>query len=211
MKTAQASVLLVGGHALARAAIARTLTVESSLWVCGTEADVEAAVKRIPILAPGIVVLDASGMDSATSAIAIERLTGATPDAQLLVMALPSGGPQARMAMEAGAHGYVLWSSRLRTLFTALDALIAGKTFIDPSAITAPISHPGPNVDDLTHREREVLGLIGRGHTSMEISQLLGLSVRTVETHRSRVAGKLHARTRADLVAHALSAGLVAS
>lgn len=209
MKTAQSRVLLVGGHAIARAAIARTLTVESALWVCGGEADVDGAVARVPVLAPDIVLLDTGHLDSAASAIAIERLAAAAPDAQILVLAPPSGGPHARMAMEAGAHAYVLASSSLRTLFTALAALAAHKTFIDPFAITAASVRSGPNVDDLTHREREVLGLIGRGHTSAEISRLLGLSVRTVETHRARVAGKLQARTRADLVAHALSAGLV--
>ena len=117
----------------------------------------------------------------------------------------------AQLTQIAGASGHVVKDSESSELLTAIRAVHRGDTFVPvdrrprASASAAGAAHPPA----LSPRERQVLGLLARGHTNREIGDRLSLSVKTVETHRARLRDKLGLRTRADLVRLALTLGLL--
>jgi two-component system, NarL family, response regulator NreC len=116
----------------------------------------------------------------------------------------------ARMALAAGAEGYVLKEAADVTLLDGIGSVAAGGSYLDPSlgARVATASSASAR-DRLSDRELEVLRLIALGNTNIQIAEMLRLSVRTVETHRSHVAAKTGRKTRAELVAYALDTGLL--
>jgi DNA-binding NarL/FixJ family response regulator len=118
-------------------------------------------------------------------------------------------------SVRAGAHGYLLKDTAATELREAIRTVCRGQSYFSPpvaSRLTAAVrgeQSPQPGVEQLTGREREVLLGITRGRTNKEIAVELGISHRTVETHRESLMRKLQLRTVAELTRFALSAGLV--
>jgi len=116
--------------------------------------------------------------------------------------------------LAAGANGYVLKSASTSDLFAAIRSVARGGLYLQPSIGIAFASRPPddlarPPVGGLTPKETEVLRLLALGHTNAEIAQILGSSLRTVETHRAHIHQKLDRHTRAELVRFALDAHLL--
>jgi two-component system response regulator NreC len=116
----------------------------------------------------------------------------------------------ARAAITAGCSAYVLKESSDTELVEAIRRAVAGLSYLDPTigAEVATSNAPG-GASALSGREREVLRLIALGNTNVEIADALSLSVRTVETHRAHIQRKTGSKTRAELVASAVGAGLL--
>jgi DNA-binding NarL/FixJ family response regulator len=120
-----------------------------------------------------------------------------------------------RSALAAGAMGYVVKSAADSELLSAIRGVYRGRTVLDPELATSTLQNTlgrrpasGPGAGPLSPREREVLDLIAQGYTNQQIADRFGLSIKTIETHRSRMVEKLGLRSRAELVRYALDAGL---
>ena len=117
----------------------------------------------------------------------------------------------AREALAGGARGYVLKEAADSDLVAAIRAVADGGTYLQPELGARMAAGDATGGPDLTPRELEVLKLIALGHTNVEIAESLYLSIRTVETHRSNIQGKLHSTRRADLVKYALERRLISA
>jgi DNA-binding NarL/FixJ family response regulator len=200
-------VLLADDHAVLRAGLRLLIDAEPDMTVVAEAADGAQAVARARQTHAEIVVLDLS-MPRTDPPLTIRQL--ARVGARTVVLTMHDDPAYVRGAVAAGAMAYVVKRAADVELLTAIRAVSRGCRFLE----AAPGRARGAETDvvrGLSAREREVLRLVGLGFTNREIALRLGVSVKTVETFRARVCDKLGLRTRADLVAHAMRAGLLTS
>lgn len=162
--------------------------------------DVEADVAVTDLMLP-------DGADVAVVAAVREQLPGAS----VLVLSMVDDLETVETVLRAGANGYVLKDAAATELVDAIRMVATQGAYLQPSLGAALAQRRSSGDTGLSPRERDVLRLIALGHTNAEIADLLGLSVRTVETTRAAVGEKVQARSRAQLVRYALDHGLVRS
>jgi two-component system, NarL family, response regulator NreC len=191
---------------------------------------VRALVEREPDLAVVLSAPDLSGCDGADVAprVVVTELTlpdaprdqvvpllrTSFPDAAIVALTWSEDLPTVQRTIAAGASGYVLKNATPAELLAGIRAVAGGGTYLQPSigvafASRSPLEGLQLNGSGLTPKETEVLRLLALGHTNAEIAQLLGASLRTIETHRSHIHQKLGRHTRAELVRYSLDAGLL--
>jgi len=184
--------------------------------VIGAQPDIE-IVADTPDAPTNVAVLDVAALSTGLTET-IERIRRQHPPARVLVLTTQDAPGCLEAALAAGATGYVLTPVPDQELLAAIRAVHRGRTFIDADQAgelatgrALPASAPGharPR-HPLSPREREVLVLLVRGFANREIARRLRVSVKTVETHRARLARKLGVHTRAGLVQYALLEGLL--
>jgi len=205
------TVVLADDHAVVRSGL-RLLLDQAGLRVLAEAGDAESAVRTVLGHKPSVLVLDLNMPGELTSLDAIPRISDVSPATRVVVLTMQEDPVFAREALRAGAAGYVLKEAAENELVEAVRRAAAGETYLNPrlgaALATASLEPDGPP-DDLTEREVGVLRLVALGHTNQEISEQLYLSVRTVESHRSRIGQKLRLDTRAELVRYALDRGLL--
>ena len=205
------TIVLADDHAVVRSGLRLLIEAHDGWEVVAEAGDVDAAARSVLGHRPDLLVLDLT-MPGGPSIDALPRIFAASAATKVVVLTMQEDPEYARRALAAGAHGYVLKDAADTELVRALDAVLAGQTYLHPSLgariATMPDRPAGPP-GGLSPREAEVLRLIALGHTNAEIAGLLHLSVRTVETHRAHIQQKLGAGTRAELVRFALDNGLV--
>ena len=208
-------VLLVDDHTLVREGIRLVLEAVGDVEVVGEASDGRSAVERALELEPDVVLMDISlpgqsGIE-ATAEIKRER-----PQVQVLGLSMYDNEEYVTRLLKAGAAGYVLKRSAATELVAAVRAVHAGEAFLYPSIAKQVIADYLRRLDrepaggGLTTREREILGHIVDGRSNREIAELLTLSVKTVENHRTNLMAKLDAHDRGQLVRAAERLGLVA-
>jgi two-component system response regulator NreC len=142
----------------------------------------------------------------------LNGMRNAGMETRVLVLTMHERPVYARRALDAGAAGYLLKHRAGDELLAAVRAIARGETYVD-AAVADDVASTDEQVLEprvpLSPRELEVLRFIAEGHTNQETADALGLSVKTVEGYRARVAQKLSARSRADLVRYALHIGLL--
>jgi two-component system response regulator NreC len=201
-------IVLADDHAVVRSGLRMLLDSEPGFEVVAEAGDVESARRYVRGHHPTILVLDLN-MPGGSSLDAIPAIRAESPGTQIVVLTMQQEPAFARRALAAGALAYVLKEAADDELVEAVRRAALGESYINPR-LGAHLASEGPP-DDLSERELDVLRLIALGHTNAEIAERLYLSVRTVETHRSRVQRKLHLGTRAELVGYALKRGLIGS
>jgi DNA-binding NarL/FixJ family response regulator len=214
------SVLIADDQALVRAGFSALLEAEDDLEVCGEAADGEAAVRLAQALAPDIVLMDVrmprmDGLEATAAITSDARLAGT----KVVVLTTFELDEYVFGALRAGASGFLLKDLETADLLTAIRVVNEGEALLAPRVtrrlIEAFARSPErklvapPSLDELTTREREVLGLVGAGLSNGEIAERLVLSPLTAKTHVSRLLMKLGARDRAQLVVLAYESGLV--
>jgi two-component system response regulator NreC len=134
------------------------------------------------------------------------------PEAQVLILTVHEDEELLREAIRAGASGYVVKRALESELFNAIAAVMRGDLYVHPvmtralvADLTSPASPADGHGEQLTPRELQVLGLIAKGYTNVQIADTLMLSVRTVESHRANIMGKLGLHNRAELVRYAIA------
>ncbi len=160
---------------------------------------------------PDLIVLD--GIPSSSLPESVRGLLAEAPQGRALVLTDRDDPASVREAFGAGASGYLLKDADGSDISAAVRALAGGQSYLDPGLgarmIEADVRQGDQTDGDrLTGRQREVLRLLALGHTNQEAAEALGLSVRTVETHRAHVMQKLRISSRAELVRYALEHGL---
>ncbi len=205
-------VLVCDDHAVVREGIRHVLAGEPGFEVVAEAANGEQALALAREHRPDVVVLDVT-MPGESGLRVAPKLRAAVPAARVLIMSMHENAEYVREGVRAGASGYLLKDSAAAELRLAVRAVHAGGTYFSShaalglsGALPAPAAPPEPEpapaaapADGLTARERDVLGGIARGLTNKEIAAELGISHRTVETHRESLMRKLGIRTVAGL------------
>ena len=144
------------------------------------------------------------------------RVARELPEARVIILSMHGNEEYASRALQAGAAGYLLKDSGLAELELAVRAVARGETYLSPAVskhvIADYLRRTGgapPESGSLTPRQRQVLRLIAEGKTTKAIARLLGVSVKTVETHRAQLMDRLDIHDVAGLVRHAIRIGLV--
>jgi two-component system response regulator NreC len=206
-------ILLVDEQAILRAGL-RCVLQQHGFQVVGEAMSVGEAA-RLPVQADvvlaDLVLPDGRGVD------VIRALRSAQPTAAVLVFTTMGGPDDVVDALQAGANGYLLKDAGPVEVVDAVRRVAAGEVYLQPSLGAALLRaqaqrRAGRDVAatiDLTPREKDVLRHVALGHTNVEMSAMLCMSVRTVEAHRSRLVRKLGLQTRAQLVRYAAKVGLL--
>jgi DNA-binding NarL/FixJ family response regulator len=203
------SVVIADDHKMVRQGLRAFLTTTTDIEVVGEASDGPAALLAVSRYAPEIALIDVS-MPGMSGVEVTQAITINHPDTAVLVLSMHDDTTVVAEALQAGARGYVLKESDGEDLLRAIRCIAAGGNRVfgpgipDPATIASD-EDPEP----LTLREREVVALVASGMTSKEIAQILGIGIRTIETHRANIMRKLHLRTVAELALYAVHRGLL--
>ena len=203
------TIVIADDHAVVRSGLRILLDSEPDLDVVAEAGDVESAATRVREHHPRVLLLDLN-MPGGSSLQAMPALREEFPDTAIVVLTMQSEPSFAREALRVGATGYVLKEAADTELVEAIHKAAEGRRYLNAQleARLASDTKP-PRTRELSEREVDVLRLIALGHTNGEIATQLGLSVRTVESHRAHIQNKLGLTTRAQLVRHALDHHLI--
>ena len=191
------------------------LESERGFELVGEAANSAEALTLAERLRPDVVVVDIS-MPGESGLQLAARLRTSLPEARLLILSMHDNAEYVLESVRAGANGYLLKDAASTELSSAIRAVCRGESYFSPpiagrprDALRGEQTTPAGSLDQLTGREREVLAGVARGKTNKEIAADLGISHRTVETHRESMMRKLKIRTVAELTRFALAAGIV--
>ncbi|NKF29182.1 response regulator transcription factor [Pseudomonas sp. BGM005] len=207
------NLLLVDDHSLIRAGVRALVLDIPGYAVIGEANDGSQLLELVELLSPDIVLLDIS-MKETGGLEALQRLRRVRPHAKVLILSMHTDPALIMQALESGAHGYLLKDTTATELEHALEALRNNERYLSPAiahtvinqALTRNLKQQ-PEVAEshnLTARQLEILRLIVRGKSTREIANGLGLSIKTVETHRSQIMKRLQIYDVAGLVLFAV-------
>ena len=209
-------IILVDDHAILRAGLAALLELESDLEVVDEVGTGEAAVERVKTLRPDVVVMDLD-MPGIGGLEATRQIAALDLGTRVLVLTSHAEAEYLLPVLEAGGSGYVQKTNADQDLIEAIRVVARNEIFLYPSATKlllkgyrmAEEDGEANPLEELSEREREVLGLTAEGYSSSEIGKKLFLSPKTVDTYRSRLMQKLGLSHRAELVRFALKTGIL--
>jgi two-component system response regulator NreC len=207
-------ILIADDHGVLRAGLRTLLNAEPDLEVIAEASDGNDVLRLASELRPDIVLLDIS-MPGPGGIEVTRRLKEALPELRVLILTAHEDESMLREAVQVGAAGYIIKRAVESELINAIHSVWRGDLYVHPAMTRAllkemslfPVSDE-PVVESLTPREIEVLRLIAKGYTNGQIAKELNLSVRTVESHRANLMGKLELRSRVELVRYAMEHGL---
>ena len=206
-------VVLVDDHAVVRSGLRLLLDAEEDVEVVGEAGNAKDAIFRARALKPDVILLDVV-MPGESGIEALPKLLKESPETKILVLSMQDDPSYVREAFAAGASGYVLKEAADAEVVSAIREIAEGGRYVHPVLGARMVDADAEEraaaaADPLSEREREVLRLLALGHTNQEIAEKLYISVRTAESHRAHIMQKLRLTTRAELVRHALSQGLL--
>ncbi len=207
------NLLLVDDHALIRAGVRALILDIPGYTVIGEASDGAQLLEQFRALQPDIVLLDLS-MKHTGGLDALQQLKEAYPKSKVLILSMHTEPDLIMRALESGAHGYLLKDMTGNELEHALRALRNNERYLSPAIAHTVINQalirsqgaasPVPHSHNLTARQLEILRLIVRGKSTREIAHGLGLSIKTVEAHRSQIMKRLQIFDVAGLVLFAV-------
>jgi two-component system, NarL family, response regulator NreC len=203
-------ILLADDHVMLRQGL-RTLLEQAGMAVIAEASDGQEALQLAHKEHPDVVVLDI-GMPHLNGFETARRLRDTLPQTKIVLLTMHTDEPYVLEALQTGAVGYVLKTQAAVDIVQAIRDVLQGGIYLSPrvsrAVVTAYLSRSEPPPDPLTAREREILQLIAEGETTKEIASRLGLSVKTVESHRINLMRKLDIHETATLVRYAIRRGL---
>jgi len=191
-------ILLVDDHPVLRKGLVRLIDSKDEFVVCGEASTAADAMALIRELEPHLAIVDI-GLPGASGIELTKTIRAEFQKLPVLILSMHEEAFYATRALRAGAMGYIVKQDAIDNIADALREALNGRCYLSP-VIAAQLQHNGPNkpihpTDDpvslLTDREFEIFELIGKGHEVREISRALGVSPKTVETHRTNIKEKL--------------------
>lgn len=212
-------ILLADDHAVLRAGLRLLIEAQADMVCAGEASDGIETLAQAEQLQPDLVLLDLS-MPRLGGLAALPEIRRKAPQTRTLVLTMHADDEYLRQCLKGGAAGYVLKQAADQELLLAIRAVMRGEVYIHPAMTRAllgdlvdrsrdlpGLSRSDRSADALSEREAEVIKQVARGHTNQEIADELNLSIKTVETYRSRAMEKLGLTGRAALVRYALERG----
>jgi DNA-binding NarL/FixJ family response regulator len=203
---ARYGIILADDHALFRQGLRKIIEGTADLDVIGEAKDGADLLALMKALRPQLILLDLS-MPNIRGVEAIREIR--TRHAGVKILVLTMHKEYVHQAFSAGADGYLLKEDADRDLFSAIESIRQGKTYVSPRLAEKVPEDISPSHEPLSVREREVLKLIAEGKSNREIADILFISVRTVEFHRASILSKLNLKKTADIVRYAIQKGHV--
>ncbi|PYL18098.1 MAG: DNA-binding response regulator [Verrucomicrobia bacterium] len=191
-------ILLVDDHPVLRKGLVRLIDSKDEFVVCGEASTAADAMALIRELEPHLAIVDI-GLPGASGIELTKTIRTEFQKLPVLILSMHEEALYATRALRAGAMGYIVKQDAIDNIAEALREALNGRCYLSP-VIAAQLQHNGPDkqihpTDDpvslLTDREFQIFELIGKGHEVREISHALGVSPKTVETHRTNIKGKL--------------------
>lgn len=211
-------IILADDHEMVRQGVRALLGGEADFQVVGEAGDGLSALEMVDRLKPDILVADLT-MPGLGGLELTHQALRRSPRTRVVILTMHSAEPFVLEALEQGASAYVLKDGGVAELVRAIRETVSGRRYLSPplsdKAVAAYIPSPqsvkarNDPYEQLTLRERQVLHLAAEGLRNPAIAERLGISVRTAETHRARVLGKLGLRSQTELVRWALRRGVV--
>jgi DNA-binding NarL/FixJ family response regulator len=212
---ARARVLLADDHPILRQGLVGILNASGEVEVVGEAADGSEAVEKAIATRPDIVVLDIS-MPRLNGLEAARRIHKALPGTRILVLTMHEDDEYVLKMVRAGVSGYLVKDGAASELVAAVRALRAGKGYFGPQAskaLSEVYQEARPFPEDpygrLTDREREVFQLLVEGRTNAQVAEILFISAKTVDNHRTHLMEKLGVHNTAELLRYAAKHGLL--
>jgi two-component system response regulator NreC len=204
-------IVLADDHMIVRQGL-KSLLEREGFQVVGEAADGFEAVRLSRDLAPDLAVLDLS-MPSLNGVDAALEIVQASPKTKVILLTMHTEEQYVLRALRAGITGYILKTKAAADLLQAIHEVSRGMTYLSPgvssTVVQAYLSKSDIPADPLSHREHQVLQLIAEGKSTKEVAAILGVSVKTAESHRTRIMEKLDIHETASLVRYAIRRGLV--
>lgn len=204
-------VFLADDHKILRESLVILLSQQENIEVVGAAGDGQEAYRKILELKPDIAVLDISipnlnGLDLA------EKLRAEMPEVKVVILTMHKSGEFVSKALRAGVRGYVLKENALEELMECINLVFDRKIYLSQDITGIVVDgfvnnnreNPETGENSISLREKEILQLLAEGKSNKDISDLLNLSIKTVETHRANIMRKLGFRHITDLVLYAV-------
>jgi DNA-binding NarL/FixJ family response regulator len=208
----QCRVFVLDDHPLFRFGLKRLINGQPDLTVCGEAQNAINGLDEALRLKPDLITVDISLSESTNGIEFVKNIRAHLDNTRILVVSMHEESIYALRALRAGAQGYLMKQEALPRAVEAIRTVVAGGIFLSEGmrqqVLVNLASGNGTNcspIDSLSDRELEVLQLSGQGQTPREIANQLGISVKTVETHRMRVREKLNLSSSAELMRFAMA------
>lgn len=203
-------ILIADDHGVLRAGLRALLSAETDLEVVADADNGNDALKLAKKLKPEVVLLDVN-MPGMGGIEVTKKLKDVLPEAKVLILTVHEDDGLFQEAIQAGASGYIIKRAVESELIDAIRAVKRGDLYVHPAMTRALLREISPTqssnkdapVETLTKREIDVLKLIAQGYTNRQTAEHLSISVRTVESHRANLMGKLDLHSRVELVRYA--------
>jgi len=210
------TIVLADDHPIVRQGLNALLSAEPGFSIVGEAARGDEALDLVQRLHPSVLIIDLKmpGLDALE---VIRQVKHRSPFTQTLVLSMHAGRAYVTEALRSGATGYVLKDLDIHSLVHAVREVAAGRRYLSPSISSLVVDayverskdQPPDPYETLTARERQILRLTAEGAATAHIGASLGISPRTVETHRTHLMRKLGLKTQGDLVRYSLQRGIV--
>jgi len=209
-------VLVVDDHTIVRDGICALLALAGDIEVAGEAANGSEALKMVKELSPDVVLMDIS-MPIIGGLEATRRIYKEFPRTKVLVLTQYDDKEYVFPVVEAGASGFISKAAASSELALGIRSVYHGDSYLSPSVaklLVEDYQHGGGRAshdpyEQLTDRERDVLKLVAEGYTTQEIADMLVVSIKTVEGHKTNLMAKLGIRNRIELVKYALRKGII--
>ncbi|NOX26312.1 MAG: response regulator transcription factor [Deltaproteobacteria bacterium] len=209
-------IILADDHALIRRGLKKIIESESNMRVVGEAKDGLELIKLLKIQPADLILLDIS-MPNLRGIEAVNEVKNINPQAKILILTMHSSKEFLYSAVQAGCDGYVLKEDSDVELLTAIRHCMQGKFYISPvlsdcylpEELARIRAGAKVNGERLTNREKQIIALVSAGNKSKEISELLRISIRTVEHHRANIMRKIGAKNTAEMIMYAVQHGFV--
>ncbi len=201
-------VMIVDDHPMVAAGIEAILESYPDIEVVGTLSNGQEAVDNVGALAPDVVLMDLN-MPSVNGLNATEMLLEDHPDLRILILSMHDSPEYISTALGHGARGYVLKDVPTEQIKEAIDRVMAGERYLCTGATASLTPETDSGREALTSREQTILLQLAQGKSNKEVANILGISVRTVETHRKNIKRKLGISSTAGLTRYAMEHGVL--
>ena len=207
------SVLLADDHAIVRSGIKHMINSQTDMEVIDEAENGEEVVQKAFDKQPDVIIMDLN-MPKKSGLVATKQINEADSKSKIIVLTMHEGKEYLFNALQAGASSYLLKSYHEDDLIKAIRTVYRGEAYLYPNAtkllLEEYMKKSDANKDELnklTGREQEVLSYLAKGYTNREIGEMLFLSVKTIESYKSKIMEKLQLKTRPDLVKFAAKNG----